>query len=147
MQALERLHPGYGITLVRIVSGIILFLAGFAKWTGPGIAGVTGFFANEGIPAPAIMAPLLMAFEVVGGLLLILGAFSRVIGAGMIVQFLVAALVVSLPSQTGWNAARLDFLLCACGALFLMSGAGWPSIDAWLAERRGPPFEARVPSR
>ena len=135
MQALARLHPGYGIAIVRIMAGIILLIAGYQKWTGPGIAGITGFFGNVGIPAPGIMAPAVMTFELVGGLLLIVGAFSRFIGAAMIVQFLVAGLLVSLPSQMGWNAARLDFLLAACGALFLLSGAGLLSVDAMLAGR------------
>ena len=69
----------------------------------PGIAGITGFFGNVGIPAPAVMAPLLMGFEVVGGLLLIVGLFSRFVGAAMIVEFLVAGLVVSLPLTGGWK--------------------------------------------
>ena len=141
MQALERLHPGYGIAIVRIMSGIILLVAGYQKWTGPGIAGISGFFGNVGIPAPAIMAPFLMTFEVVGGLLLIGGAFSRFIGAAMIVQFLVAGLLVSLPSQMGWGAARLDFLMGACGAMFLLSGAGLLSVDAWLEGRHREPVK------
>jgi len=143
VQALERLHPGYGIATVRIMAGIILLVAGLMKWTGPGIAGITAFFGNVGIPAPAVMAPLLMIFEVVGGLLLIAGAFSRYVGAAMIVQFLVAGLVVSWPSQMGWGQARLDFLMGACGALFLLSGSGLLSVDAWRAGRGGGPVEAR----
>ena len=146
MQLLERLHPGYGIAIVRIMAGVILLLAGYAKWTGPGIAGITAFFGNVGIPAPAIMAPLLMGFEVVGGLLLIVGAFSRFVGAAMIVQFLVAGFLVSLPSQAGWGMARLDFLMLACGALFLLSGAGLLSVDAWLAGRRGEAVPPGSPS-
>ena len=146
MHALERLHPGYGIAVVRIMAGIILLVAGYAKWTGPGIAGITGFLGNVGIPAPGVMAPLLMGFEVIGGLLLILGAFSRFVGAAMIVEFLVAGFAVSLPSQAGWNAARIDFLLLACGVLFLLAGAGVPSVDAMLAGRRGSPREVGAPS-
>ena len=146
MQALERLHPGYGIAIVRIMAGIVLLIAGYQKWTGPGIAGISGFFGSVGIPAPGVMAPLLMTFEVVGGLLLIVGLFSRYIGAIMIVQFLVAGLLVSLPSQGGWNLARVDFLLLACGALFLIAGSGLPSVDAMLAGRRGGPALARSPS-
>ena len=146
MQALERLHPGYGIAIVRIMAGIILLLAGYQKWTGPGIAGISGFFGSVGIPAPGVMAPLLMTFEVVGGLLLIVGLFSRYVGAVMIVQFLVAGLLVSLPSQAGWNMARVDFLLLACGAQFLIAGAGLPSVDAMLAGRRGGAALARSPS-
>jgi putative oxidoreductase len=146
VQVLERIHPGYGIAVVRIMAGIVLLVAGYAKWTGPGVAGFTQFVGNVGIPAPAVMAPLVMTFEVVGGLLLIVGAFSRFVGAAMIVQFLVAGLVVSLPSQMGWNQARLDFLLAACGALFLLSGAGLPSVDAWLAARGAGAARATSPS-
>jgi putative oxidoreductase len=146
MQLQERLHPGYGIAIVRIMAGVILFVAGYEKWTGPGIAGITGFFGSVGIPAPAVMAPLLMTFEVVGGLLLIVGALTRFVGAAMILQFLVAGLVVSMPSQMGWMAARMDFIMLACGAMFLLAGAGQPSVDAWLAGRKSVPVEARSAS-
>ena len=135
MPSLQPLHPGYGIAVVRIMTGVVLLLAGYQKLTGPGVAGITGFFSNVGIPAAPVMAPLLISFEIVGGLLLIVGAFSRVVGLGMIVEFLVAGLAVSLPSQMGWNAARLDFLLLSCGVLFLLTGAGLLSLDARLAGR------------
>jgi putative oxidoreductase len=119
---------------MRIMTGVVLLVAGLQKWAGPGVAGVSGFFGNVGIPAPTIMAPLLMGFEVIGGLLLIVGAFSRPLGLIMIVQFLVAGLVVSLPSQGGWNAARIDFLMAASGAMLLLAGSGLFSVEAW---RRG----------
>jgi putative oxidoreductase len=137
VQALERLHPGYGIAAVRIMTGILLFIAGYEKLMGPGVAGISGFFVGAGIPAPGIMAFLVIAFEIVGGLLLLAGAFTRYIGAIMIVQFLVAGFLVSLPSQGGWGAARLDFLLVAVGVMALLAGAGLLSVDAWLAGRRG----------
>jgi putative oxidoreductase len=137
VQVFQRLHPGYGIAIVRIMAGIVLFVAGYQKLMGPGAAGIARFFGSAGIPAPEVMAPLLIAFEIVGGLLLIGGAFSRFVGAAMIVEFLVAGLVVSLPSQAGWGMARLDFLLLACGVMFLLSGAGLLSVDAWLASRGG----------
>jgi putative oxidoreductase len=136
VQVLERLHLGYGIAVMRIMTGVVLLVAGMQKWTGPGVAGISGFFGNVGIPAPAVMAPLLMGFELIGGLLLIVGAFSRPIGLIMIVQFLVAGLLVSLPSQGGWNAARTDFLLLASGAMLLLAGAGLVSVDAWRSGQR-----------
>jgi putative oxidoreductase len=137
VQVFQRLHPGYGIAVVRIMTGVVLFLAGFMKLTGPGAAGIARFFGSAGIPAPEVMAPLIIAFEIVGGLLLIVGAFSRFVGAAMIVEFLVAGLLVSLPSQMGWNAARTDFLMLACGAMLLLSGSGVLSVDTWLASRSG----------
>ena len=146
MSALERLHPGIGIAVVRITAGIILVVAGVQKWIGPGIAGIAGFFGSVGIPLPSVMAPALMTFEVVGGLLLIVGAFSRYLGALMIVQFLVAGFLVSWPSQGGWMMARMDFIMAATGALFLLSGGGLYSVDAWLAERRSTPVPTRSAS-
>jgi putative oxidoreductase len=137
VQSLQRLHPGYGIAVVRIMAGIVLLVAGYQKLMGPGVAGISRFLTGAGIPAPEVMTPLLIAFEIVGGLLLILGLGSRFVGAAMIVEFLVAGAFVSLPSQAGWNMARLDFLLLACGALFLLAGAGLLSADAWLAARGG----------
>jgi putative oxidoreductase len=135
VQVLERLPAGYGIAVVRIIAGIVLFLAGYAKLTGPGVAGVTGFFTNVGIPAAGLMAPLVIGFEVIGGLLLLVGAFTRIVGPIMVIQFLVAGFMVSLPSQQGWNAARLDFLLAAAGVLFFLAGAGALSVDSWLLSR------------
>lgn len=135
MQVLERLNPGYGIAILRIIVGVVLLQAGYAKLMGPGVAGITGFFTNVGIPMAGVMAPLVIGFEVIGGLLLIAGAFTRLVGPLMVVQFLVAGLLVSWPSQMGWGAARLDFVLAAVGALFFLTGAGVPSVDAWLASR------------
>lgn len=136
MQALERLHPGHGMAIVRIVAGIVLLVAGYSKLVGPGAAGVTGFFTSVGIPLPGVMAPLVIAFEILGGLLLIAGLFTRFVGAAMVVLFLVAAFAASLPSQAGWNAARLDFLLLSIGLMALLAGAPTLSVDAWLATRR-----------
>ncbi|MCC7370098.1 MAG: DoxX family protein [Chloroflexi bacterium] len=135
MQRLERLNPGYGIAVLRIMVGVVLFLAGYSKLMGPGVAGIAGFFSNVGIPMAGVMAPLVIGFETVGGLLLIAGAFTRIVGPLMVVQFLVAGLAVSLPSQMGWGAARLDFIMAAAGALFFLTGAGLPSVDRWLASR------------
>ena len=137
MQVFDRFPPGYGIAVVRIMVGIVLFLAGWSKLMGPGVAGITGFFTNVGIPMAPVMAPLVIGVEVIGGLLLIAGLFTRFLGPILMVQFLVAGLLVTLPSQQGWNAARLDFLLVAAGAMFLMAGAGAFSVDAWLASRAG----------
>src|SRR5207253_7408734 len=102
----------------------VLFQAGYSKVMGPGVAGITGFFDKVGIPMASVVAPLLIGFEIVAGVLLIAGVFTRFVGPLMIVEFLVAGLLVSLPSPQGWNAARLDFLMAAAGALFLLTGAG-----------------------
>lgn len=144
MSWFDRLHPGYGIAAIRAIAGIILLVAGYQKLMVMGVGAVAGFFSNVGIPAPAVMAPLVVAVELVGGLLLIVGAFVRVIGLLMVVQFLVAAFAVNLQSQAGWNAARLDFLLVGAGLLFAVAGAGKLSVHEWLVRRRGTPAGRRA---
>ena len=64
----------------------------------------------------------------------------------MIVQFLVAGFAVSLPSQMGWGQAHLDFLMGACGALFVLSGGGQFAVDTLLAGRGSRKVEVGAPS-
>jgi putative oxidoreductase len=126
------------------MSGIVLIVAGYQKLMGPGVAGIAGFFTNIGIPAAGLMAPLVIGFEIVGGLLLLTGTFTRFVGIVMIVQFLVAGFVATWPSQAGWNGARLDFLLVSVGLMAALAGAGMLSVDGWLAGRRGGRSGARA---
>src|SRR5690348_8953646 len=69
-------EPSRGITVVRLMMGAILLVAGIQKWAN-GIGGFIGFVTQLGIPAAPVLAPLLAAGEVVGGLLLLLGLGTR----------------------------------------------------------------------
>ena len=70
----------YGIALLRIILGVVFFAHGYLKFFGMGIDGVTGFFGGLGIPAPALAAWGVTLLEMVGGLALILGIFTPVLG-------------------------------------------------------------------
>ena len=131
---MEGIHPGWGITAVRVMMGIILVVAGYQKLTG-GIEGVAGFFGNIGIPLPGLMAPFITALELVGGLLLLVGLGVRWLGLLFFFEHIVTAFVVVLP-RGGWNAGRLEMMLLACGLLFFLAGAGKASVDEILARRR-----------
>jgi putative oxidoreductase len=54
------------------------------------LANVTEFFTSLGIPAPGPTAAFVATFELVGGILLALGLFSRITALGIVVDMFVA---------------------------------------------------------
>lgn len=70
----------YGIALLRIIVGVVFFAHGYLKFFTMGMDGVTGFFGSLGIPAPALAAWGVTLLELIGGLALILGVFTPVLG-------------------------------------------------------------------
>jgi putative oxidoreductase len=139
---LERIHPGWGVTAVRVVAGIILVIAGWGKLTG-GIEEFAGGMTQMGLPAAQVLAPLVVAFELVGGLLILVGAGVRWLGFVMVAQFLILALYVQMPSR-GFGGARLDLMMAAAGLMLVLAGAGKASVDEWLARRKRVPALERL---
>ena len=142
MQVLERIHPGWGVAAVRVMAGVILVLAGWGKLTG-GIDQFAGGMTQMGLPAAQVLAPLVVAFELVGGLLILLGAGARWLGFVMVAQFLILALFIQLPSR-GFGAARLDLMMLAAGLMLVLAGAGQASVDERLARHKRVPALERL---
>jgi uncharacterized membrane protein YphA (DoxX/SURF4 family) len=130
-------HPGWGIALIRVAMGVMLLHAGLIKL--PGLGGATQFFAAMNIPAPQIVAPVIVAGEVLGGLLLIVGLGIRYVPWWFIAQFLVTTFYVKLPREApifGYDAARIDIFLLLISVMLLLEGAGAFALDTYLARRR-----------
>ena len=134
MRALEGVAPGWGITVIRVAMGIILMVAGYAKFAG-GLGNFAGFIGQAGIPAPGLMAPLVATLELVGGLLLLVGAATRWIGLLVLLQFIVVTFVVKLP-RAGWDASRIDVMMLAGGLMLFLAGPGKAAVDEMLMRRR-----------
>ena len=73
----------YGLLILRIIIGVVFLAHGYLKLFGMGIGGVTGFFGHLGIPAPALFAWVISLLETFGGIALILGVFTRIVGLGL----------------------------------------------------------------
>lgn len=69
-----------GLALLRIILGVVFFAHGYIKFFKMGMDGVVGFFTSLGIPSPAVAAWCVTMLEMVGGLALILGIFTPVLG-------------------------------------------------------------------
>lgn len=121
----------------RIVLGIILIAHGWDKFQITGLEGIAGFFDSIGIPAAAAAAPAVAFVEIVGGILIILGTFTRVTGIVITLLMLGAAIFAHLAqgifvANGGWE------LVGAIGAGTLLLaglGAGRYSVDAFLPQR------------
>jgi putative oxidoreductase len=104
---------------------------GWQKFAG-GLDGVTGFLGTLGFPAPAVFAVLLIAAEVIGGALLILGLFTHWVAKILAVVALIALLTAHVTkgffvSEGGYEFALLLFAACVSVAI---TGAGRWSLDS-----------------
>jgi putative oxidoreductase len=125
------IDPTWGITVVRISTGVIFVVHGVQKFAA-GLGGVTAFFAKVAIPAPGVMGPFVAILELVGGILLVVGLATRWVGLLFAVEMLVTTLWVQIPSR-GWTASDLDRALLASSLLLVLAGGGRASVDAiWL---------------
>ncbi len=130
MRAIWGIDPGWGITAVRLATGIILLVAGWAKFM-VGTEAIAASFAKMAIPLPGVSGPFIMLLEIVGGALLILGIATRWVGLLFTIEFIVAAFYVKLP--VGFAGARLDLMLLAGSILLFLAGPGRLAIDeVWL---------------
>lgn len=132
MPAPKPVHPPLrDVALVgaRLLIAVLFLVAAFNKLVG--YAGVVGYFRKLGIPEPTAVAPAVIGFEVLAGLLLLVGYQTRIV-ALLIAGFCIVSGVLG-HSQIG-DPNNLNHLLknfaIAGGALALYaSGAGSKSLD------------------
>lgn len=72
----------YGVALLRVSLGVLFLAHGLLKLLVFTPAGTVGFFESLGLPG--VFAHLVMAGEIGGGLLLIAGAYTRVIALALV---------------------------------------------------------------
>jgi len=124
--ALQSLAP----VVLRVVVGLVFALHGYQKLQG-GVAGTAGFLAGLGFPMPEVFAILLIAAELVGGILLVLGLFnywtSRVLG----IVAIVALLTVHVTKGFFISAGGYEYILLILAATIslMITGPGKWSLD------------------
>lgn len=126
----------YAPTVLRVVTGVIFALHGWQKLEG-GLAGVTGFVASLGFPMPAVFAVLLIAAELGGGILLVLGLLTRWAAKALVVVSLIALFMVHLPNGFFMATGGYEYilLLLAASVSLMLTGAGKWSLDRMLWKR------------
>ncbi|MCY1266978.1 putative oxidoreductase CatD [compost metagenome] len=81
----------YAALLLRIALGVMFLAHGLTKLLVFTPAGTAGFFQSVGFPG--FLAYPVIAFEILAGILLVLGVYARWVGAIAAVQLLVASTV------------------------------------------------------
>jgi putative oxidoreductase len=131
MKSFNSLQP-LGLLALRLALGIIFFSHGYPKLAHQG-AGMQGFFVQHGLPGNFVYVAGVL--EVFGGLLLVLGLFTR--GAALLLAIEMGVAIWKVHSNGGYLAVHeYEFpltLLTACFALATV-GAGAISLDYPLFE-------------
>ncbi len=136
---MDRYHKS--IALVRILVGWVFLSEGIQKFLFPASLG-PGRFAKIGIPAPHITAPFVGGVEIVCGILIVLGLFTRLATVPLLIDIAVAFSATKLDhiAQNGfWSTlheARTDVSMLLGLIFLLIVGAGSLSLDAKFHARR-----------
>ncbi|WP_314690670.1 DoxX family protein [uncultured Rothia sp.] len=127
-----------GLLILRLVFGFVMIMHGTQKafeWTP---AGTTASFEQMGIPMAAAAAYFAMATELLGGIMIILGAGTRIAAAASVVSMSGALFFVHLAA--GFSASKDGYeyvlTLAAVAASLALTGASKFSIDALITARR-----------
>ncbi len=113
-----------GLVFLRLGVGIVFLVHGIQKLMG--IAMVSGFFGQLGIPVPMFFAWVVALVETVGGVALILGFGARY--AGLLLSVVMAVAVFIVHWSKGFSASaggyEYAFVLLMASLTFLFAGSG-----------------------
>jgi len=127
---------GWGITTLRVVVGIVFLAHGGQKLFVWGFGGMAGFLGQVGIPAPMLAAVVVTLVELLGGLALLLGLFTRWAAIPLAINMAVAILTVHL--RAGFflpNGYEFALTLLASNVALILLGSGEASLDSLLGKR------------
>ena len=129
------------VIFIRLAVGLIFFTQGILKYIDPNMGVLR--FRKIGLPHPHFTAHFVGAFEIVCGLLVLLGLWTRAAAVPLLIVITTALVTTKIPelfraNQGFWymvSDARTDFAML-CSLLFLISvGGGAWSLDARLRSR------------
>lgn len=124
-----------GLVLLRLAVGLVFVSTGWGKVHS--IPNVTQFFTELGIPAPGVNAVFVSWTELLGGLALVVGAFSRLAAIPLAVSMVVAVATAKRAEIKGFfslvSFEEVTYLLILIAIVIL--GSGKLSVDHVLAKK------------
>jgi len=127
------MNPELGLTILRVVLGVIFIAHGLPKLTG-GIEGTAEFLGAVGIPAPIVAAWFIALLETLGGLMLLVGFFVTPVSLLLVIEMMTGIVLVHAPNGfyvigPGEGGVEFNLLLVASLLVMMFCGAGLAAID------------------
>ena len=129
----------WGLLVLRLGAGVVFLAHGLLKVRSPGGAGgLAGWLKQMGVPAPGLLAWVVIVLETAGAILLMLGLGTRILALGFAIDMLVALFLVKRKVMkvgfvgtqgTGWE---MDFAMLIQSVALMLMGGGRFGLDALL---------------
>lgn len=129
------------VLIIRIMVGSIFLSEGIQKFLYPSLRGV-GRFIKIDLPWPEFLAYFVASFEVICGLFILIGLFTRFAAVPLIIIMLVAIASTKIPilmSEGFWvmaHAARTDWAMLLGSVYLLLSSTANFSLDNYLSNSK-----------
>lgn len=116
----------WALLVLRVVMGAILIAHGFPKLKD--LRGTGGSFAGMGFKPGMFWTTVVAILEFVGGIFLIVGFLTQVVGLLLAIQFIV--IILKLKRRSGLvGGFEFDLLLAASALALATLGGGYYSLD------------------
>ena len=127
LESLDK-YKGTSLFLVRLAVGIVFLVHGVGKLfnigpTAMGLSGFSGFLTSLGVPAASFAALVVALVETLGGLLVLLGLWTRVAALLLAINMFVAIILVHISNGFSVASGGYEFaLVLFLSALALLCG-------------------------
>jgi len=120
--------------LIRLMVGLVFLSEGIQKFLLPALRGA-GRFESIGLPSPEFLGYFVGTFEIICGVMILFGLFTRFASIPLVIIMLVAISTtkVEILAEKGlWqmlHASRTDWAMLLGSIFLLIRGSGYWSLD------------------
>lgn len=126
--------------LIRLMVGAVFLSEGIQKFLFPSVLGA-GRFAKIGLPSPEFLGGFVGSFEIICGVLILLGLFTRLASIPLMMIMLVAIATTKaevFAKEGFWemlHGSRTDWAMLLGSIFLIIKGGGLYSLDNRLSEK------------